>query len=146
MTENIAWQYRASGFAADELARVLVQRWQESPPHRRNMLDPDVVDTGMAVAQSASTARWYAVQMFGRPRSAQLVFRLTNEAGTTVRYRLGDETFDLPPGVTRTHERCTSSVLALRPGEQPEMRVTPRNEERYVVAQDASGRWRLERQ
>jgi len=34
------------------------------------MLDARAVDTGVAVAQSAHSGRFYAVQMFGRRRAA----------------------------------------------------------------------------
>ncbi len=37
-------------------------------PARKNMLAPEVTETGVAVARSGKTGRYYAVQMFGRPR------------------------------------------------------------------------------
>ena len=68
VAENIAYQYDSRGFATVQLARELVSGWERSPGHRKNMLQRDAVDTAVAVARSAKTGRYYAVQMFGRPR------------------------------------------------------------------------------
>ena len=70
VAENIAYQFDSRGFTTSALARGLVQGWKDSPGHRRNMLDKRVVDTGVAVARSAHSGRFYAVQMFGRRRAA----------------------------------------------------------------------------
>ncbi|HXF78521.1 MAG TPA: CAP domain-containing protein [Usitatibacter sp.] len=70
VAENIAYQFDSRGFTTPALARGLIQGWKDSPGHRRNMLDARAVDTGVAVAQSAHSGRFYAVQMFGRRRAA----------------------------------------------------------------------------
>ncbi|HEX4780299.1 MAG TPA: CAP domain-containing protein [Usitatibacter sp.] len=70
VSENIAFEYDSRGFTSVALAQGLVQGWKDSPGHRRNMLDPKVIDTGIAVVQSPRTGRFYAVQMFGRRRAA----------------------------------------------------------------------------
>jgi len=148
VAENIAYQYRSTGFPRGELAEALVEGWWKySPPHRRNMLDPDVVDTGVGVARSTTTGRWYGVQMFGLPQAAKMAFQVTNDANTSVEYRLGDRTFALPPRVTRTHEQCRPTHVTVDwPGEQPTTTVKPHGGERYIVVQGASGRWRIERE
>ena len=66
VAENIAYEYRSKGFAARELAEALVDDWENSAGHRRNLLDARMVDLGIGVARSRATGRWYAVQMFGR--------------------------------------------------------------------------------
>lgn len=114
VAENIAMQYSSAGFGTKELARKFVTGWKESPEHRENMLNPNVTQTGVAIAQSEESGRYYAVQMFGRPRSAQIEFQIANESQTTVRYELGDRTFRLPPRYTRTHQRCRPSKLIFR--------------------------------
>ena len=43
--------------------------------------DPDVTETGVAVARSEKTGYYYGVQMFGRPKSAAVVFKVENRAG-----------------------------------------------------------------
>src|SRR5262249_39880143 len=47
IAENIAYQYSSAGFTTDELARQFFEGWKHSPPHRKNMLDPDVTETGV---------------------------------------------------------------------------------------------------
>ena len=64
--ENIAYEFNTRGFESDQLARLLVRDWIESAGHRRNLLDARMKDTGVGLAQSAATKRWYAVQVFGR--------------------------------------------------------------------------------
>jgi uncharacterized protein YkwD len=90
IAENIAYEYSSAGFTTDGLARQLFEGWKHSPHHRKNMLDPDVTETGGAVAQNEDTGYYYAVQMFGRPKSKAITFKVANEADTTVEYRVGD--------------------------------------------------------
>ena len=47
--ENIAYAFNSEGFTGEKLAGQFVTGWQNSPGHRRNMLDPDVTETGVAV-------------------------------------------------------------------------------------------------
>jgi uncharacterized protein YkwD len=68
IAENIAWESRSVPFESDELAELLVKDWLASPGHRRNLLDRNMHDTGVGLAHSKATGRWYAVQMFGRER------------------------------------------------------------------------------
>ncbi|MGE5616277.1 MAG: CAP domain-containing protein [Bacillota bacterium] len=71
LSENIAFEYSSRGFTTEELARRFVEGWKHSPGHRANLLDNEVVETGAAVAHSARSGRYYAVQMFGRPGCAR---------------------------------------------------------------------------
>lgn len=66
ISENIAYEYSSRGFAAERLARNFVDGWRDSPTHRENMLDPNVTQSGLAVARSAKN-EYYAAQLFGRP-------------------------------------------------------------------------------
>lgn len=70
VAENIAWQYSSQGFDSGALASRLVQGWEQSPPHRRNMLDQRARQVGIATAQSPRSGRHYAVQLFARPCKA----------------------------------------------------------------------------
>lgn len=67
VAENIAWQYNSQGFDSATLARRLVDGWEQSPPHRSNMLDKRARQIGVATAQSERSGRHYAVQLFARP-------------------------------------------------------------------------------
>lgn len=143
VTENIAFQYSSAGFATDDLARRFVDGWIDSPGHRDNMLDPQATDTGVAVARSARSGRYYAVQMFGRPRSLHIVFSLANRSGTTLRYAFGGETITLPPRVTQTHEVCLAQPLKIvLPGQDGPLQLQPAHGERYVVVR-SGGRLRV---
>lgn len=131
VSENISYQFSSIGFRTGELATRLVEGWKKSPGHRRNMLDEGAMHTGVAVARSKSTGRYYAVQLFGRPRSQQLRFRVRNEAGAGVRYRLGGESFTLAARETHTHERCAREMLRL---EGEAKGTEPRDGDELVVA------------
>lgn len=113
VSENIAYTFDSRGSSTAELARRLFEGWETSPGHRKNMLDRDVADTAVAVALSARSGYYYAVQMFGRPRSASIRLQIRNASGETVRYRLGDQAFALPPGAIRRHVQCREETLAL---------------------------------
>lgn len=103
--ENIAWQMNSEGFTTASLANGFVTGWKESPGHRKNMLDADVMDTGVAVAFSKSSGKYYAVQMFGRPKSASIEIRINNKTDVTLEYTIGDDKCTLEPGVIQTHTR-----------------------------------------
>lgn len=141
VSENIAYRYRKPEFERHELAQSLVQGWESSPIHRHNMLDPDVRDTGVGVARSRKTGRWYAVQMFGLPKHAQIRFQITNETPQTIRYRLGERSFELEPRVTRTHLQCRDAEVSLDAPDPSSKIIHPRTGKRYEVHRDADGRW-----
>jgi uncharacterized protein YkwD len=101
--ENIAYMYNSEGFTTDALAGGLVKGWEDSPGHRKNMLDPDVTETGVAVARSEKTGYFYAVQMFGRPKSLAVEFKLANRSDATLEYTIGDKAYTLEPRYTQTH-------------------------------------------
>ncbi len=134
VAENIAYMFNSRGFSTAELANRVFDGWQNSPEHRRNMLEPNVTDTAVAIAQSAKTGRFYAVQLFGRPKSASIEFRVENRAGVEVEYVLDGHIFALPPRVTRTHQGCKPFDLAFR-GKA----VQPTNGQRLVVVNDRDG-------
>ena len=110
VSENIAYQYSSDGFEVAELAEAFTQGWINSPGHRKNMLEPAVVDTGLAVARGQS-GTYYAVQMFGRPESMRIEFKISNRSGSAVQYIVDGQSFPLPPRVTRTHQRCRMPEL-----------------------------------
>jgi uncharacterized protein YkwD len=69
VAENIAYEFHSAGFTTSQLADQLLAGWEHSAGHLRNMLARDATETAVAVARSGRTGRYYAVQMFGRPRS-----------------------------------------------------------------------------
>jgi uncharacterized protein YkwD len=137
--ENIAHTFDSRGFDAAPLADQFFTGWKESPPHRKNMLDPDVTETGVAVVRSETTGHYYAVQMFGRPKSAAIVFKVENRAGEAVQYTVGGQEFDLTPRVVRTHTGCRpADVTFTWPGGKTEV-VKPPTGGRLVVTRDGGG-------
>lgn len=112
--ENIAYTYHSEGFTADDLGGGLVQGWQDSPGHRKNMLDPDVTETGVAVVQSEETGYYYAVQMFGRPKSLTVEFQISNRTDTTLEYTIGTDKYTLDPRYTQTHTRCRAGEITFQ--------------------------------
>jgi hypothetical protein len=137
VAENIAWQFHSQGFTTPDLAERLVRGWERSPPHRANMLDGSVTDTGVALARSSRTGRWYAVQMFGRPESARVDFSIGNDSVRPVRYELDGRSYRLAPRETRRHGQCRAPelVVELAGGSR---RLAPRGGERWVVARDGA--------
>jgi uncharacterized protein YkwD len=111
VAENIAYVFNTAGFSTDELTTQFVKGWKESPEHRKNMLDPDVTETGVAVARSESSGKYYAVQLFGRPMAAAIEFSIANESGEKVHYEIEGKTFDLEPRVIRKHMLCRPEEL-----------------------------------
>jgi hypothetical protein len=71
-----------------------------------------VTDVGAGVARGAS-GRYYAVQMFGRPRSQAVRFTVTNETDARVSYRLDGKPYPLAAHQSGIHERCRAPTLSL---------------------------------
>jgi uncharacterized protein YkwD len=139
VAENLAYQFNSAGFSTADLARRLVEGWKKSPGHRKNLLERDVVHTAVAVAASPREGHYYAVQMFGRPRSASVAFEVRNASNVEVRYRIGERPYTLPPNVVRTHTECIPEALRFElPGESPThgARFTPRKGARFVVKRE----------
>ena len=134
LSENIAYQYSSADFGTAELARRLVEGWKASPGHRRNMLERDALDTAVAVARGAKSGRYYAVQLFGRPRSASIEFRVTNRSREAARYRVAAEEFALSPGGIRIHTRCGPDAVALTGRDADTERVIPAHGDRLTIA------------
>lgn len=153
IAENIAVEFSSRGFTTNALASKFVQGWKHSPGHRKNMLDPDVTETGVGVAQS-ETGSYYAVQMFGRPRSKSITFRVANKSGTTVEYWLGNRAFKLPPDDTETHTVCRRLDLRMQPHQaKPQAGKSasradilhPADGDRFVIVKQ-NGEIRIEKQ
>ena len=114
VAENIAQLYRSDGIATVELGERLFKGWQDSPEHRKNMLDPNVTESAVVVARSAKTDYYYAVQLFGRPVSQSIEFKVANQAGVAVTYALDGQTFQLPARTTMTHQVCKPATVEFR--------------------------------
>jgi uncharacterized protein YkwD len=146
--ENIAYQYNSRGFTTQELSDGFLEGWKHSPGHRRNMLDPDVTQTGVAVARSEATAYYYAVQMFGRPKSEAIEFTLANESGAEVKYEVGEQAFSLGPNFIRTHTRCRPAAVKVHlsgGGEEGRTETLKPNRGDQFVIREEGGRVQVSR-
>jgi hypothetical protein len=97
VSENIANQFSSAGFTTKEMAKDFFQGWKHSPGHRKDMLDADVTQTGVAVARSEQSGYYYAMQMFGRPKSMSIEFQIANNSDAIIPYSIGSRTFPLHP-------------------------------------------------
>ncbi len=109
--ENIAYLYDSEGFKTDDLSKTLVDSWEKSPPHRKNMLDPEVSEIGVGLARSSKTGRFYAVQDYGRPKADNITFKIANKTDVEIKYAVNGKDFTLAPGVIETHESCRPPEL-----------------------------------
>ena len=149
VSENMAYEMAPAGFTAEGLAEKFVEGWKQSPEHRKNLLDADVTDTGVAVAQSKETGRYYAVEMFGRPKSMRIEFKIANNSNATVEYQIADRKFSLLPHYTQTHQEClppeVTFVLPNAVSTKPSMQVVkPSNGDQFVVVEE-QGTLRVEK-
>jgi uncharacterized protein YkwD len=145
VAENLASEFSPAGFAADRLASNLVQGWRDSPTHRENMLLPDITQIGVGLARSQKDGEYFAVQVFARPLSQMLKFRVTNRSNATVRYDFRKRTVTLGPRQGRMHESCAAGDLRLDTGGQ-NLVMRPRDGGRYAIMQAGSSgfRWQDE--
>lgn len=134
--ENIAYEFNSEGFTTEELARRFVTGWENSPPHRKNMLEADLLELGVAVAHSEKSGKYYAVQVFGRPRSASIAFEIVNQSGVKATYEFDDRTETLDPGFTRGYEVCKPVTLKFTwtPAQGHAQSFHPAKGDRYVIS------------
>jgi hypothetical protein len=151
--ENIAYQASSKGFTTEKLVDGFMKGWKESPGHRKNMLDKDVTEIGVAVAYSKDTNKYFAVQMFGRPKSEEIVFKVSNQAGATVRYWVDGKAQSIEPRYTITHRQCRPPELAFhwtatddkRP-EKPDKVLHPVQGAQYVIRKGRDGKFTVEKE
>ena len=135
--ENIAYQMNSAGFSTAELANGFFDGWKNSPPHRENLLDPDLTEVGIAIGHAPKSDRYYAVQNFGRPKSASINFQVANHTAETLRYTVKgtsrgkavDKSLELPPKTTMYHTRCRPATIRLGMDERGRQSAHQRQEE-----------------
>lgn len=134
VAENIAYQYRSAGFAgARELAQAFVQGWIDSPEHRANLVDGNLTEIGVGVARDEK-GRYFAVQLFGRPRTAAIRFEVENRGPEAATYNFGERGFTLEPRQRRTHTVCTPIRLQIEgPAGQSPFSAQAVDGKRYTI-------------
>ncbi|EMI55134.1 CAP domain-containing protein [Rhodopirellula sallentina] len=115
--ENIAYRTNTGDITAESLSDVFVPGWIESPPHRENMLADYITQTGVAVS-STDGVTYYAVQLFGRPKSAAIDLTVKNESEQTqtlvVDTNDSTDQVEMPPRSVVTMNRCFPTKLRLK--------------------------------
>lgn len=104
--ENIAYLFDPEGVSKENGGQRFVDMWIESPGHRENMLDGSVTEIGLGMAFDERTHTYFGVQLFGRPKSAKLLFELLNRTNEVVAYELGGERHEVKPDYRMKHELC----------------------------------------
>ena len=113
LAENIAFEEDSAGIGGERLTRLFMSGWEASPGHRRNLLDPNVTETGVGVARAGAGHRYLAVQVFGRPISARYRFSIENRGAAPVGYTFDGEHRRLPGRSTMVHDTCANGELAV---------------------------------
>lgn len=142
--ENIAVYFSSASVSPEELAAHFMKGWEDSPGHRKNMQDSDVMEIGVAVARSPRSGKYYAVQMFGRPRSAEVQFRISNQTPAAVKYRLDDQTTSIAPQITTTHRQCRTPEMEIPAGSKNIVRPTPGSH--YLIRKDKSQKLKIDKE
>lgn len=144
--ENIAYRRQPGEADPEDLATNFTQGWIDSPEHRENLVADYVTETGVAIATTDGHT-FYAVQLFGRPQSASIRIRLSNETDTAHLLRVendyGADEFELPPRMRLTMTRCLSTKLSLANAEakiqvsqssQLELRIAENGKPTFVTS------------
>jgi hypothetical protein len=112
VSENLALNFDSRGFSSRPLARAAIEGWKKSPPHRKALVDPLVVEIGVGVAKAAGEHRYLSVQLFGRPRALEFQFTVRNTARRDVSYAYTGRSHDLPSRTEVRHTGCNPADLS----------------------------------
>lgn len=142
IAENLAIIYDSTGFTAHEYAKRAVTGWEGSPGHRKNMLMPHVTEIGVGVARGTTNdPRYVAVQLFGRPQSAQYRFKIKNASRATIPFRFRDKDDEIEPRYTITIGACTPGAITfeMKDSTPATARFEPRDGQLYTLQPSPAG-------
>lgn len=138
LSENIGRIEKSAGLSTAGLTRFFVEGWRDSPPHRAALLSASAIDTGIGVAKARDASRYYAVQLFGRPRSKEIRYALVNRLDQPVAFRRGGKPDRLAPGMVVTLRSCAPNEIAIEGVTGSGARLDPEDGVRYeIVAEGA---------
>lgn len=113
VAENLASFMDSRGFATKDLARQMVEGWKASPGHRRNLVQPNVTEIGVAVVKAPAPApKYISVQVMGRPDSHSFRFTIENAAQSEIGYSFGGKSHTIGPRYRITHTTCQPGPIA----------------------------------
>jgi len=112
-SENLALHLDSRGFEAHALAEKSVEGWINSPPHRANLVAPEVTEIGVGVARAPDKdPKYISVQLFARPQSLKVKFQISNTTREPVAYSFGGERHEIEPRYSVTHSACSAGVIS----------------------------------
>lgn len=113
IAENLALNLDSRGFESRRLAKETVEGWINSPGHRKNLVAPEMTETGVAVIRAPDKhPKYIAVQLFARPKSMEIAFQISNNTRQPVSYRFGDEKMELKGATGVMHSTCASDAIS----------------------------------
>ena len=144
VAENLAMHQSNRGFETTDLARRAVDGWKNSPPHRANLLQPYVTETGIGIAKSGDAdPKFLTVQLFGRPGSFKYSIEIQNVSGGTVTYAIGDQKNTIVDAMHVTHTACVPREIMFDIGKVTSKFET-REGELFIISRGADGKPRVE--
>ena len=144
VAENLALHQSNRGFETTDLAQRAVEGWKNSPPHRANLLQPFVTETGIGIAKASDgDPKYLTVQLFGRPESSKYSIDIQNLSGATVSYTLGDQKNTINASMRVTHTACVPYDLSFDTGKVTS-RFQTHNGETFLISRGADGKPRVD--
>jgi hypothetical protein len=138
LSENIGMIERREGLTTAALTRFFVAGWRDSRPHRAAMLAVSAVDTGIGLAKAPGANRYYAVQLFGRPRAKEIRYALVNRIDQPIAFRRGGKADTLSPGMAVTIRSCQPNEIALDGIAGSGALLEPEDGVRYEIVADGA--------
>ena len=115
VAENLAMHLDSRGFTTGALASKAVEGWKGSPGHRKNLVQPHVTEIGVGVARApdSKSPKFLSVQLFGRPASAKIQFRIDNKSGAALTYSALGKSHSLASNAVVMHAACVPGHIVL---------------------------------
>lgn len=114
VAENLAFHADTRGFASNQLAQASLTGWENSPGHRKNMMERHATEIGVGVAKTANEHRYYSVQLFGRPKALTYKFRITNSSRKNASYAFAGSRSVVKARTIVTHTACIPATLTFK--------------------------------
>jgi uncharacterized protein YkwD len=140
--ENLAAATYAGGFTPRDYAKRAMRGWERSVAHRKVLTLPYVTDVGVAVLRaSPGESRYITVQLFGRPRTENIAFKVRNTGKETVSYMFGGRRYDLEREQYMPHNVCMpGSIEVIGAGKRrASARYEARDGQVYSLEADPDG-------
>jgi len=140
LEENIAYEEDDAGYGADRLAGIFMANWEASPGHRRNLLDAEVTETGVAVARAPNRGRlqrYVAVQEFGQPHWMRYSFEIDNRTPARIPFSFDGSDGELAPRSSMRESTCATGDIVFPSLGRDRSRYAAEPGARYVLTSSA---------